>query len=75
MKACSARRVVRSPEPATVGLNNRSADTEPHTGAVFLGCKEALNIWPARLGGSPIPVSSTDTRSCSLLSFWVPGVS
>jgi hypothetical protein len=36
MKTCSARIVVRSPEPATAGLNNRSADPKPHTGvAVF----------------------------------------
>ena len=34
--------VVRRPEPAAVGLDNRAADTEPHAGAVFLGRKESI---------------------------------
>jgi hypothetical protein len=42
MKTCSAGSVVRSPEPATVRLNNRSADTKAHPGAVFLGRKESV---------------------------------
>ena len=42
MKTGPTRMVVRSPEPATVGLNDRSADTKPHTGAVFLGRKESV---------------------------------
>ena len=43
VKTCTARMVVRSPEPATLGLNNRSADTQPHAGAVFLGRKESID--------------------------------
>src|SRR5580704_6500621 len=42
MKTCSAGMVVRGPEPAAVGLNNRSADTKPHAGAVFLSGKESV---------------------------------
>src|SRR5579863_7413093 len=42
MENCSARIVVHGPEPATVGLNNGSADTKPHTGAVFLGGEESI---------------------------------
>src|SRR5271163_3991314 len=51
MKTCSARMVVRSPEPATVGLNNRSADTKPHTGTVFLGRKESVEYLASLVGG------------------------
>src|SRR5271154_3726301 len=42
MKTCSARMVVRGPEPATVSFNNRPADAKPHAGAVFLGRKEGV---------------------------------
>src|ERR1700739_1686897 len=42
METCSARIVVCGPKPATVGLNDRSADTKSHTGAVFLGCKKSV---------------------------------
>src|ERR1700678_810907 len=42
MKTCSARMVVRNPEPAAVRLNNRSADAHPHARAVFLGRKESV---------------------------------
>src|ERR1700691_1859286 len=42
MKTRSARIVLRRPEPATVGLDNRAADPEPHTGAVLLGRKESV---------------------------------
>ena len=51
MEICSARMVVRSPEPATVGLNNRSADTKPHTGAVLLGGKESVEYLASLVSG------------------------
>ena len=42
MKTCAARIVVCSPKSATVGLDDRLADTKSHTGAVRLGCKESV---------------------------------
>ena len=47
----SARMVVRGPEPATVGLNNRSADAKPHTSAVFLGGKESVEYLASLVSG------------------------
>jgi hypothetical protein len=44
--------VIRSPKPPTVRLNNRSADTEPHTGAVFLGRKESGEYLASLVGGN-----------------------
>src|ERR1700722_448054 len=34
--------VVRSPQPATVRLDNRSADAQAHTGSMFFSCKESV---------------------------------
>src|SRR5580658_2352517 len=51
MEICSARLVVRGPEPATMGLNNRSADTKPHTGAVLLSRKESVEYLTSLVSG------------------------
>src|ERR1700722_17745261 len=53
MKTSSARMVVRCPEPATVGLDNRSADAKAHPGAVFLGRKESVEYLASLVRGKP----------------------
>src|ERR1700728_4265746 len=51
MEICSARMVVRGPKPPTMGLNNRSADTKPHTGTVLLGGKESVEYLASLVSG------------------------
>src|SRR6202050_1951344 len=53
MKTCSARVVVRSPQSATVGLNDRSADTKSHAGALFLGSKKSVKYLASLVRGKP----------------------
>src|ERR1700674_285654 len=42
MKTCAARRVVGSPQAATMRFNDRAADPKSHTGAVNLRGKECI---------------------------------
>ncbi|MEY2395362.1 MAG: hypothetical protein QOF94_1707, partial [Acidobacteriaceae bacterium] len=41
-KTCAARRVVGSPQAATMRFDNRAADAKSHAGAVSLGGKEGV---------------------------------
>src|ERR1700733_6596055 len=51
METGSARMVVSGPEPATVGLNDCSADAKPHTSAVFFGGKERVEYLASLVWG------------------------
>src|ERR1700686_1299088 len=42
MKTCPARRVVGSPQAATMRFNDRAADPKSHTGALNLRGKECI---------------------------------
>src|SRR5229473_4032096 len=42
MKTCPARRVVGSPQAATMRFNDRAADPQPHTGALNLRSEECI---------------------------------
>src|SRR6202171_2893734 len=42
MKACAARRVIGSPQPATMRFHDRTADAKSHTRAMTLGGKEGV---------------------------------
>src|SRR5260370_6822901 len=45
--------VCRSPQPATVGFNDRTADREPHTHAAGFGGEEGIEQPVRILGGDP----------------------
>jgi len=42
MKACAARRVVGSPQPAAMRFNDGAADPQPHAGAVSFGGEKGI---------------------------------
>ena len=42
LKSCTARRIVGSPQSATVRFNNGAADPQAHARAVRLGAKERI---------------------------------
>jgi hypothetical protein len=46
-------------------FNDGAADAKSHAGAVGLGVKKVSEIWSICCGGSPTPVSLTETGSCS----------
>ena len=53
LKSCAARRIVGSPQAASVRVDNRAADPESHTRAVSLGGKERIKDLVRLLCGQP----------------------
>src|SRR5260370_23003577 len=52
-EACAARRIVGSPQTATMRFNDGAADAKSHAGPVGLGCKEGVEDLFCLLRGQP----------------------